>query len=100
MVSRKLVQRTNAWLIRVEFVYTYSLVNGLCFCYFKMFPERSPFDLKITLTPSPYVSRLSDHTVHTCLSEIQGASKCCMYDKELFHANDRNMKITNSADFY
>src|SRR5258706_14996240 len=37
MVSRKLVQRTNAWLNRVEFFYTYSWVNGLCFGYFRFF---------------------------------------------------------------
>src|SRR5258706_11710828 len=37
MVSRKLVQRTNAWLNRVEFFYTYSWVNGLSFGYFRFF---------------------------------------------------------------
>src|SRR5277367_6453993 len=63
MDSRKLVQRTNTWVNRVDFFYTYSRVNRLCFGYFQMFPARSPFDLKITLTPPPYVSRLSDHTV-------------------------------------
>src|SRR5277367_2079185 len=63
MVSRKLEQRNNAWLIRVKFFNTYSLVNGLCFGYFQIFPERSPFDLKITLTPFPYVRRLLDLTV-------------------------------------
>src|SRR5277367_5356443 len=62
MASRKLVQRTNAWLIRFDFFYIYSWVNGLCFGYFQIFPERSPFDLKITLTltPFPYVRRLLD----------------------------------------
>src|SRR5277367_4131429 len=62
MVSRKLAQRTNAWLIRVDFFYIHSCVNGLCFGYFQIFPERSPFDLKITLTltPFPYVRRLLD----------------------------------------
>src|SRR5277367_6533182 len=47
MVSRNLVQTTNAWLIRIEFFYTYSCVNGLCFGYFKIFPEPSPFDQKL-----------------------------------------------------
>ena len=37
MVSRKLAQRTNTWLIRDDFFYTYSWVNGLCFGYFKFF---------------------------------------------------------------
>src|SRR5277367_3056017 len=37
MVSRKLVHRTNAWLIQVDFFYTYSWVNGLCFGYFQFF---------------------------------------------------------------
>src|SRR5277367_3079308 len=61
MVSRKLAQRTNVWLDRFEFFYTYSCVNGLCFGYFQIFPKRSQFDLKNTLTlpPPPYVSRLS-----------------------------------------
>src|SRR5277367_6241093 len=47
MVSRKLSQRTNAWLIRVDFFYTYFWVNGLCFGYFQIFPKRSPFDQKL-----------------------------------------------------
>src|SRR5277367_663364 len=37
MVSRKLVHRTNAWLIQVDFFYTYSWLNGLCFGYFQFF---------------------------------------------------------------
>src|SRR5277367_3879238 len=37
MISRKLAQRTNAWLIRVDFFYKYSWVNGLCFGYFHFF---------------------------------------------------------------
>src|SRR5277367_4955818 len=44
---RKLVQRTNTWINRVEFFYTYSRVNGLCFGYFQIFPERSPFNQKM-----------------------------------------------------
>src|SRR5277367_3923611 len=47
MVSRKLAQRTNAWLIRVDFFSTYSHVNGLCFGYFQIFPNRSQFDQKL-----------------------------------------------------
>src|SRR5277367_2037832 len=52
-------------LFDLIFFYTYSCVNGLCFGYFQIFPERSPFDLKITLTltPFPYVRRLLDLTV-------------------------------------
>src|SRR5277367_140130 len=45
--STKLVQRTNTWLNRVEFFYTYSCINGLCFGYFQIFPERSPFNQKL-----------------------------------------------------
>src|SRR5277367_6695899 len=76
MVSRKLSQRTNARLNRVDFFYTYSWVNGLCFGYFQIFPKRSPFDLKITLTltPFPYVRRLLDLRVLTntaCLKRIK-----------------------------
>src|SRR5277367_13943 len=37
MVSGKLVQRTNEWLNPVEYFYTYSWINGLCFGYFKFF---------------------------------------------------------------
>src|SRR5277367_6223005 len=47
MVSRKLAQRTNAWLIGVDFFYTYSWVNGLCFGYFQIFPKRSLFNQKL-----------------------------------------------------
>src|SRR5277367_6688101 len=36
-VSRKFAHRTNGWVNRVEFFYTYSLVNGLCFGYFQFF---------------------------------------------------------------
>src|SRR5277367_6688168 len=75
MLSRKLVQRTNASLIRFDFFYTYSWVNGLCFGYFQIFRERSPFDLKITLTltPFPYVRRLLDLRVRC----IHGAIPLC-----------------------
>src|SRR5277367_5368891 len=56
MVSRKLVQRTNTWLNRVEFFYIYSWVNGLCFGYFQFFLAlyaRSKLTLKTP--PSAYV---------------------------------------------
>src|SRR5277367_3297148 len=89
MVSRKLAQRTNAWLIRVDFFYTYSRVNGLCFGYFQIFPKRSPFDLKITLTPFLCVSRLSDHTV-LILALFYGVS---MAKKKRF------LKIKSVIDF-
>src|SRR5277367_6093958 len=46
MVSRKLVQRTNAWLNRYEFFYTHSWVNGL-FLLFHLFPERPSLDQKL-----------------------------------------------------
>src|SRR5277367_2855308 len=49
-------------LFDLIFFTQYSWVNWLCFGYFQIFPERSPFDLKITLTltPFPYVRRLLD----------------------------------------
>src|SRR5277367_3120507 len=80
MFSRKLAQRTNAWLIRVDFFYTHSWVNGLCFGYFQIFPERSPFDLKITLTltPFPYVRRLLDLRVVYNVMVIIIMHKGCM----------------------
>src|SRR5277367_6964597 len=56
-------------LIELILFYTYSCVNGLCFGYFQIFPMRSPFDLKITLTPFPYVSRLSDLTVYCIIDD-------------------------------
>src|SRR5277367_1806856 len=54
-------------LFDLIFFYTYSWVNGLCFGYFQIFPERSPFDRKITLTltPFPYVRRLLDLRVYS-----------------------------------
>src|SRR5277367_5672062 len=60
-------------LFDLIFFYTYSWVNGLCFGYFQIFPERSPFDLKITLTltPFPYVRRLLDLRVHTRIVSSQ-----------------------------
>src|SRR5277367_3661976 len=35
MISRKFVQKINALLNRIEFFYTYSWINGLCFGYFQ-----------------------------------------------------------------
>src|SRR5258706_413217 len=41
MVSRKLVQRTNAWLNRVEFFLHVFPSKWATFCLFSIFPERS-----------------------------------------------------------
>src|SRR5277367_5647951 len=98
MFSRKLAQRTNAWLIRVDFLYTHSWVNGLCFGYFQIFPERSPFDLTITLTPFPYVRRLLDLSVYS-LSSINrlflvGGSP--VTDQQLFECMNTGAKRKDS----
>ena len=69
-VPRKLVQRTNAWLIRVDFFYTYSWVNGLCFGYFQFF-LRALRSIKITLTPPSWKELCNRLTLSHGLTKIR-----------------------------
>src|SRR5277367_4842142 len=53
MVSRKLVQRTNALLNRVEFFLHIFLGKWAMFWLFSIFPERSSFDQKLRYRTCP-----------------------------------------------
>src|SRR5277367_6746354 len=95
MVSRKLAQRTNAWLIRIEFFYTYSWVNGLCFGYFQIFPECSPSDQKLRYPLLPmYPDFLNIRYERTCnqlnkKSQINVKNECFYFNSIIILTRDQ-----------
>src|SRR5277367_3880085 len=80
MVSRKFAQKTNSWLIRVDFFYTYSWVNGLCFGYFQILSKRSPFDQKLSKR-YPLLHMYPDFLTirHTALDDHIFGTENCTY---------------------